>query len=100
MHTHKRTPSPDRLIAIEWQILRDLKKALRKQGLSIEEKTRVANAVAYHASLLNKLLNQKGEESQFNDVTLGDFIRDIEPSARRMVRRDFRTWTRRLSYHR
>jgi hypothetical protein len=100
LHAAKQGDSQDKLIRIEWQILRDLKRTLRKKELSIEEKTRVANAIAYHASLLNKLMKQKGEETQFEDATLGDFIRDVTPSVRCMIRRDYRTWMRRLSSER
>ena len=97
MRTHKRAPNLDRLIAIEWNILRDLRKMLSNPELSIGEKTRVANALAYHASVLNKLLGQKGEDSKFNEATLGDFIKDVDSKMRRLVRRDFKVWTRRLS---
>ena len=55
MRTHK-SASLDKLIAIEWGILRDLRKLLSSPELSTGEKTRVANALAYHASVLNKLL--------------------------------------------
>ena len=96
MRTHK-SASLDKLIAIEWEILRDLRKLLSSPELSTGEKTRVANAIAYHASVLNKLLSQKGEDSQFNDATLGDFIRNVDPGMRRLVRRDFKVWKRRLS---
>ena len=96
MRTHK-SASLDKLIAIEWEILRDLRKTLRNPELSTGEKTRVANALAYHASVLNKLLSQKGQDSQFNDATLGDFIKDVDSRMRRLVRRDFKVWTRRLS---
>jgi hypothetical protein len=96
VRTHK-SASLDKLIAIEWGILRDLKRMLSNPELSTGEKTRVANALAYHASVLNKLLSQKGEDSQFNDATLGDFIRDVDARTFRLVRRDFKVWTRRLS---
>ena len=96
MRTHK-SASLDKLIAIEWETLRDLKRMLSNPELSTGEKTRVANALAYHASVLNKLLSQKGEDSQFNDATLGDFIRDVDARTFRLVRRDFKVWTRRLS---
>jgi hypothetical protein len=96
VRTHK-SASPDKLIAIEWETLRDLKRMLSSPELSTGEKTRVANALAYHASVLNKLLSQKGEDSQFNDATLGDFIRDVDARTFRLVRRDFKVWTRRLS---
>jgi hypothetical protein len=97
MRAHKRAPNLDRLIAIEWNILRDLRKMLSNPELSIGEKTRVANALAYHASVLNKLLGQKGEDSKFNEATLGDFIRNVDARMLRLVRRDFKVWTRRLS---
>jgi len=74
-----------------------MKKMLRKQELSPEEKIRIANAIAYHASILNKMLTQKGEDSQFNEKTLGDFIRDFDANSRRLIRRDFRVWKRKLS---
>jgi hypothetical protein len=96
MHAHKR-PNLDRLIAMEWDILRDLRNMLRSPELSISERTRVANALAYHASVLNKLLGQKGMDSQFNDATLGDFIRNVDARMLRLVRRDFKVWTRKLS---
>jgi hypothetical protein len=59
VHTHKRAPNLDRLIAIEWEILRDMKKMISNPELSAGEKTRMANALAYHASVLNKLLTRK-----------------------------------------
>jgi hypothetical protein len=95
--TKKNPAALDKLIAIEWDILRDLRKTLRNPELSVSEKTRVANALAYHASVLNKLLNQKGEDPTFNEATLGDFIKDVDAKASRLVRRDFKVWTRRLS---
>jgi hypothetical protein len=55
VRTHK-SASLDKLIAIEWETLRDLKRMLSNPELSTGEKTRVANALAYHASVLNKLL--------------------------------------------
>jgi hypothetical protein len=98
----RRTPSvtQDKLIAIEWKMLRNLRKMLKDSALSVEEKTRVANAVAYHASVLNKLLKDKGEQSQFSEETLGDFVRDVDVEARTAVRRDFAVWTRKLSARR
>ena len=88
----------DKLIAIEWDLLNDLKKMLNNQ-VAPNEKIRLANAVAYHAIVLNKLLAQKGQELQFNEDTLGDFIgkQYAEGKMRRMIRRDFRVWKRRLS---
>jgi hypothetical protein len=96
MRTHK-SASLDKLIAMEWDTLRDLRKTLRNPELSTGEKTRVANSLAYHASVLNKLLSQKGEDSPFDDANLGDFIRNVDSKMRRLVRRDFKVWKRRLS---
>jgi len=90
----------DNLIETEWDILHDLRKMLNDPKLSIGEKTRVANALAYHASVLSKMLSQKGEGAKFDDATLGDFIRTVEPRICRLVRRDFRVWKRRLSLRR
>ena len=89
----------DKLIAVEWDIMHELKKMFTTD-LSPGERTRVANALAYHAIVLNKLLIQKGEDSQFNDATLGEFIRNVDSKMRRLVRRDFKVWKRRLSLKR
>lgn len=68
--------------------------------LSAAEKIRAANALAYHASVLNKLLTQKGESPRFDDATLGDYIKGIKPRIARCIRVDFKTWTRKLSLKR
>jgi hypothetical protein len=86
----------DKLIAVEWDIMHELLKMF-STDLSPGEKTRVANALAYHAIVLNKLLSQKGENSQFDDATLGDFIRGVDHRMRTRIKRDYRVWQRRLS---
>ena len=85
------------LIEVEWDIIRDLKKMLTDPQLSAAEKIRASNALAYHASVLNKLCAQNDEDSKFSDTTLGDFIKGTEPRIARRVRRDFKHWTRKLS---
>jgi len=93
----KKPVNVDKLIEIEWEIIQDLRKMLTDPKLSVAEKIRAANALAYHASVLNKLCAQKGEDSKFNDATLGDFIKGVEPRIACRVRVDFKHWTRRLS---
>jgi hypothetical protein len=91
----------DKLIAMEWELLANLKKMFNDPALSTLEKIRAANALAYHAVVLNKLLAKKGEDSQFNEETLGDFIGQYaNGNIRRLVRRNFRDWKRRLSLRR
>jgi len=97
------------LIDTEWDILNDLKKMLADSELKPAERVRTANALAYHASVLNRLLAQKGENTQFDGQSLGDFIMSIEADVQprittvelkktaRCARRDFEYWTRRLS---
>jgi hypothetical protein len=80
---------------MEWDIFLDLKKKLQDPRLSKGEQARLANALAYHASVLNKLFAQKGEDPRFTNVTLGDFLKDVRVF--RLVRRDFKAWTRKLS---
>ena len=88
----------DELINMEWDLITDLRKMLSDPTLSKGEKIRVANALAYHTIALNKLLAQKGENTKFNEETLGDFIQHYaDGTMRRAVRRDFRVWKRRLS---
>jgi len=88
----------DELINMEWDLITDLRKMLSDPTLSKSEKIRAANAIAYHAIALNKLLSQKGENTHFNEETLGDFIQHYaDGTMRRTVKKDFRGWTRRLS---
>ena len=91
----------DKLIAMDCELLADLKKMFNDPALSTLERIRAANALAYHAVVLNKLLAKKGEDSQFNEETLGDFIGQYaNGNIRRLVRRNFRDWKRRLSLRR
>lgn len=99
-HKEENELNLEKLIEIEWGILYDLKKILASQELSIAERIRAANALAFHANVLNRLLAQKGETTPLNDSTLGDFIRDVEPRISRRVRVDFRIWKRRLTLKR
>ncbi len=87
------------MIAIEWDILNDLKNMLSTTTVRTE-KLRLSNAVAYHAIILNKLLTQKSAEAEFNEETLGDFVagrHNAEGRMRRLIRRDFRDWQKKLS---
>jgi hypothetical protein len=92
----------DKLIAMEGELLADLKKMFNDPALSTLERIRAANALAYHAVVLNKLLAKKGEDSQFNEEPLGDFIGQqyANGKTRRLVRRNFRDWKRKLSVRR
>jgi hypothetical protein len=99
-HTRKKSANLESIIDDEWDILSDLKNTMKNPGLQVAEKLRVANAIAYHTSVLSKLLAQKGADSQLNEATLGDFIRDVERRIARSRRGDFRRWTRRLSLRR
>ena len=96
-HTEKRSANLENLIEDEWDILRDLKSMMEHPELSVAEKLSAANAHAYHASVLSKLLAQKGADAQLNEATLGDFIKDVEPRTARRRTVDFRHWMRRLS---
>ena len=113
MRKKKSNPeSIQNLIDTEWDILNDLKKMLADSELKPAERVRTANALAYHASVLNRLLLQKGESSQFDGQSLGDFIMNIEADVQprittfelrktsRCARKDFVYWTRRLSSRR
>jgi hypothetical protein len=86
----KETVSLETLIRMEWDIITTLHKKLKDPDLTTVEWTQAAKALGYHMSNLNKMLNQKGESSQFTEQNLGDFIRDIKPRIFRRVRRDFK----------
>jgi len=97
--TKKKPTALDKLIKTEWDALKDLKKMLKNPELSPAERTRAANALAYHASVLNGLLKQKGEEPRFNESTLGDYIKDIKmhTRAKSFTIRSFKLWTKKAS---
>jgi hypothetical protein len=54
--TKKKPAELDKLIKLVWDIIKDLRKMLKDPRLSTGDKTRVANSIAYHASVLSKLL--------------------------------------------
>jgi len=91
------------LIKDELEIMAELKKMFNDPALKAMEKVRVANALAYHAVVLNKLHSKKDEDSQIDEDTLGDFVAGAHYAngpKRRRIRRDFRDWKRRLSSRR
>jgi len=93
----KSTATLDKLIDEEWDIYYDLKNKLNNPELSMPEQIRMANALAYHSSVLSRLLNQKGEGSRFDDVTLGEFVKNVDARVYRIVRREFKFWTKKRS---
>ena len=99
MSTKKETKpeNVDKLIEIEWESIEEFKKMLKDPKLTPAERIRAGNGLAYHVCVLNKLYAQKGEESKFNDATLGEFIMDLGPRMVYRIRMDFKRWTKKLS---
>lgn len=87
----------ENLIEDEREIMRSLKETLKNPETSTADKIRAANAYAYHASVLSRLLVQKGASDRIDEKTLGDFIKEIEPRTARLIRTRFRFWTRKHS---
>jgi hypothetical protein len=90
----------DELIVMEREVMAELKKMFSDPALSTLDRVRVANALAYHAVVLNRLQSKKGEDSLFDEDNLGDFVAGAHYAngpMRRRIRRDFRDWTRRIS---
>ncbi len=92
--TSRRPANVDILIEIEWDTITDLKKMLNDPELSKAEKIRAANALAYHTTVLNKLLVQKDETLGSDDETLGHFVKRYGNRTCRHFMREFRTWKR------
>ena len=90
----------EKLIQIEWAVIHAFLMKLKDPELTLVEWTKAADSLGYHMSHLNKMLNQKGVITQFNEQNLGEFIRDLEPKTLRLIKRDFKKWTRRLSLKR
>lgn len=94
-------PSIEALIENQWEIMNELKEMLKDPELTVEEKTRVANAFAFQANTLNRLMKKNGiEKDSFEEQNLGDYLKGVEPRIFRHVRRDFRVWKRALSLRR
>ncbi len=99
-NTQTKRPTQDELISSEWATIKQLENMLRDPQLTVKEKTGVANVLAFHVNILNKLLLQSGSRLEFDEQNLGDYIRGIEPRIARHFRRDFRVWQRTLSSRR
>ena len=99
-NAQKEPANLETLTQMEWDIIHELHKKLKDPDLTVTEWTKAANALGYHMSNLNKMLNQKGNSGQFNEQNLGEFIRDVQPKTFRRVKRDFKRWNRRLSLRR
>lgn len=99
-NTQTKRPTQDELISSEWATIKQLENMLRDPQLTVKEKTGVANVLAFHVNILNKLLLQAGQRLEFDEQNLGDFIRGIEPRIARRFRRDVRVWQRALSSRR
>ncbi len=97
--TAKEEVTVDELIHMEWELMTELRKMMGDPSLSRSEKIRVANSLAYHSIAINKLLAQKGEHSEVDEETLGDFIGRVnaEGRMRRFVRPDVQGWKRRIT---
>jgi hypothetical protein len=93
-------PTHEALIQTEWATIKQLEKMLVNPELTFKEKTSAANVLAFHVNTLNRLLAQKGDQEQFNEQNLGDYIKSVDPRISRRIRRDFRIWKRRLSLKR
>jgi len=87
--------SLDKLIAVEWDMINELKELLREARYT-RDKIRISNSLAYHVNCLNRLLIQKGE-TPLNEETLGTLITRLPKKAQRRVLREFRIWKRKLS---
>ena len=89
----------DKLIQFEWRIINILQKKLEDPDLTTVEWTKASNSLALHMNSLSRMLNKKGETSQYTEESLGEFVRNVQPKTRR-INRVFRIWTRRLSARR
>jgi len=96
-HTYRNSVNLESLIEDEREILLDLKNMMKNPKLSAKDKISAANSYAYHASVLSKLLAQKGVDAELNETSLGDFIKSVESRIARRVRVDYGRWKRRLS---
>lgn len=95
--TEPKQPNIDTLIEKEWEIVNLLNKKLKDPDIPMDEWLQANKVLGYHMNNLLKMLIQKGEKPQIIEKTLGDLIKDMPPQVRRRIRREFKTWQRRLS---
>jgi hypothetical protein len=94
----KKPLSREDLILMEREIINELQKMLKDPDLTLTERLRTANVLAYHVNTLNKMVTQNGEKEPFEEKNLGDYVRGVYPRIATRFRRDFRVWKRTLSY--
>jgi len=93
----------DKLINIEWDLINELKQILKQPNISVADKIKAANSIAYHTSVLNKLLSKATEEEPEEEaVTLGNLARNFTqgPIPKICRRREIYSWKRRSSLKR
>lgn len=86
----------DRLIAIEWDIIRGLVRELDGE-LSSADRVRIANSLAYHVNTLNKLLVRRDELPVLDEEPLLDVISRFPRRFKRALVGRVRRWRRSLS---
>ena len=96
--TRAKLPSREELIFVEREIINELQRMLKDPDITFTERLRAASVLAFHMNTLNRMVAQNGEEEQFEEQNLGDYVRGVEPRIATRFRRDFRVWKRTLSY--
>lgn len=83
----------DELIAIERDVIHDLRRQLLDPDLSREEMVRLSNSLAYHVNVLNKLLMRKGEKPLYGE-SLGSLIVKLPMRISQDFMEQVRLWRR------
>ena len=81
----------DKLIAIEWDIIRDLERQLHLD-VSHVDMVRISNSLAYHVNTLNKLLVRRGEEPDVDKEPLVSVIAKFPKRFRKAIVRRMKKW--------
>lgn len=83
----------DKLIAIEWDIIEEIRRQLNQPDISITEKAKLLNSLAFHTNALNRMLTRKEQQSAEGDeITLAELIAKLPKKYHSRLVRQIKKW--------
>lgn len=83
----------DKLIAIEWDIIEEVRRHLDQSDISVTEKAKLLNSLAFHTNALTRLLTRKEQQTTEEDeITLAELIAKLPKKYRYRLMRQIKKW--------
>jgi len=81
------------LIAIEWDIVEEIRRQLNQPNMRILDKAKLLNSLAYHTNALNRLLVRKEHQELEDDETaIAELIAKLPKKHRHRLMRQLKKW--------